>query len=97
MRARAGEASRRFRFVAQASAPDPDPRLIALAEAVRQRRIVRIHAYRPGERVIHPVGLVCDHTGWLVEDALAPGAPLAIDACGDIAISSKIFEVGGRF
>lgn len=90
VRVRAGEAARRFRFAALATA-EPDPRVIALADAVRQRRIVRIHAYRRGERTIHPVALVCDRTGWQVEDALAPGAAIAINECGDINISSKRF------
>jgi predicted DNA-binding transcriptional regulator YafY len=91
VRARAGEASRRFRFMPRLPAAEPEPRVMALADAVRQRRIVRIHAHRRGERIIHPIALVCGHAGWIVEDALKPGAPVAVDDCGDINISSKTF------
>lgn len=91
VRARAGDAARRFRFTSPATVPEPDPRVTALAAAVRQRRIVRIHANRRSERTIHPVALVCGQTGWMVEDALAPDTAIAIDECGDINISSKRF------
>jgi len=91
VRARAAEGSRRFRFMAPTAETDPDPRLPALADAIRQRRIIRLHAGRRSERIIHAVALVCDRSGWLVEDALAPGAPIALDDWGDINISSKTF------
>lgn len=92
VRARADEAARRFRFVAAGPPAEPDPRLPALAAAVRERRIVRIQAYQPHERVIHPCALVCDATGWIVEDALVPGAPVPLAACGHINISAKTFR-----
>lgn len=90
VRARAQEAAGRFRFVSAGVVPDP--RLPALAAAVRERRIVRIQAYQPHERVIHPSALVCDATGWVVEDALVPGEPVPLAACGDINISAKTFR-----
>ena len=90
VRARASEAARRFRFERQNS-PIDDPRLPALAAAVREHRVVRIHAYQPNERVIHPVALVCESAGWTVEDDLAPEAPMRLDDCGDINISSRTF------
>jgi predicted DNA-binding transcriptional regulator YafY len=92
VRARAQEAAGRFRFVSAGVAAGPDPRLPALAAAVRERRIVRIQAYQPLERVIHPSALVCDATGWVVEDALVPGAPVPLAACGNINISAKTFH-----
>jgi len=91
VRARAAEGARRFRFVPQPAAPDPDPRLPALADAIRRRRIIRIQSCSASERIVHPVALVCDRAGWQVEDALKPGAPVAVDDCGDINISSKTF------
>ena len=91
VRARAHEGARRFRFVQRHHAPDDDPRLPALAEAVRAHRVVRVQAFQQNERVIHPVALVCEPEGWMVEDALAPNAPIRVDGCGDINISSKTF------
>ncbi len=91
VRARAGEAARRFRFARPTAAPESDPRLPALAAAVREHRVVRIQAYQPREREVHPVALVCEPLGWMVEDDLAPDTPISLGACGDINISSKTF------
>jgi len=91
VRARAAEGARRFRLVPQPAAPDPDPRLPALADAIRHRHIIRIQACCASERIVHPISLVCDRAGWQVEDALTPGRPVAIDECGDINISAKTF------
>ncbi len=91
VRARATEAGRRFRFTSAIGATADDPRLAALATAVRERRVVRIQAYQRHERVVHPVALVCSATRWIVEDDLLPDAPVPLDACGDINVSSKTF------
>jgi len=91
VRARVSEAGRRFRFAPAIATTDHDPRLAALATAVRERLVVRIQAYQPRERVVHPVALVCAATGWMMEDDLLPDAPVWLDACGDINISSKTF------
>lgn len=91
VRTRAQEAAGRFRFVPASAAAESDPRLAALAAAVRERRVVRIQAYQPSERLIHPRALVCETTGWIVEDALRPDAPVPLAACGDINISAKTF------
>lgn len=92
VRARATEAAQRFRFASRpADAEDPDPRLPAFAAAVRDRRVVRIRAFQPDERVIHPLALVCQPDGWAVVDARTPEHPERLDRCGDINISSKTF------
>lgn len=92
VRAHAGDGARRFRFLTRGSSVgDDDPRLPALAAAVRERRVVRIWAHQPNERVIHPVALVCDADGWVVEDDLAPGVPVRLAGCGNVDISSKTF------
>ncbi|MCC6988705.1 MAG: HTH domain-containing protein [Acidobacteria bacterium] len=91
VRARAQEGAERFRFVPANAAAGGDLRLAALAAAVRHRRVVRIQAYQPGERVIHPRALVCEAAGWVVDDALAPQSPVPLHACGDINISAKTF------
>lgn len=83
-----------FRFEATA-APASDPRVGALAEAVRGRRIVRIRARAADARIIHPVALVCGAKGWRVVDALAPGAPVQLADCADIVISARRFRDDG--
>lgn len=95
VRARAALGSRRFRFVPQV-AIDDDPRLLALADAVREHRIVRIHAGAASERAIHPIALVFGQRGWLVEDALTPDAPIGLHDCGDINISSQRFVLANN-
>lgn len=80
----------RFRFE-----PPPeamlDPRLKALAEAIRDGRIVRIQARSRSPRTIHPVALVFAGDGWRIEDALSPGDTIALAEAGDINISARRF------
>jgi predicted DNA-binding transcriptional regulator YafY len=87
-------ARRRFP-VAPATPPTPDPRLPALAEAVRQSRVVRIHARSKSPRAIHPIALAFDGTAWSVNDALT-GEVIAVEACGDLNISASVFHPGAR-
>lgn len=89
VRERAAAAARRFRFAVDPS-PSADPRLPALAQAVRQSRIVRVRAFGPGERVVHPVALVCQRGGWLVEDELT-ASTIPLVECGDINVSARTF------
>lgn len=91
VRERAMEGARRFRWEEASAAGTDDPRLPALAAAIRDRRVVRLHAHQPNERTIHPSALVFDGSGWAVEDALTP-AVVPLEACGDINISSRRFE-----
>jgi predicted DNA-binding transcriptional regulator YafY len=83
---------RRLRFDAPPSAA-PDPRIAALARAVRDMKIVRIRARSKAPTVIHPVGLIFGHTGWFVVDALDNGAPIPLADCADINISAKSFQI----
>ncbi len=69
-----------------------DPRIAALADAIRARKVVRIQARTPSPRTIHPVGLVLGTKGWRVMDALAPVAPIPLSACGDINVSARSFQ-----
>ncbi len=91
VRAQASSAARRFRFESRAAATDEDPRLPALAQAVRDRRVIRVRAFGADERIMHPVALVRTPDDWLVEDALVPAVPERLDRCGDVNISSKTF------
>ncbi len=69
-----------------------DPRVPALAAAVRGRNIVRVHARSPQPRVIHPVGLRMRGRSWSVDDGRT-GEALQVEALGDLNISSKTFAV----
>jgi predicted DNA-binding transcriptional regulator YafY len=93
VRERIAVATGRFRFAENTDADadtDGDTRLAALADAIRDMKVVRINAYRPGERTIHPVALIYSSNGWHVEDALA-GDLIPLDACGDINVSARTF------
>lgn len=65
-----------------------DERVAALAQAIRERRRVRIRARSDTPRTIHPAALIARSDGWSVVDALAPAAPIALERCGDINISA---------
>ncbi len=79
-----------FRFETDEEAA-PDARLEALADAIRRRAVVRINARAANTRIIHPTALVLRAGGWRVIDALAPGRPIPLSACGDINISARSF------
>lgn len=90
VRERAAIAAGRFR-IERSRLRGEDPRIEALATAIREQRIVRIRAHGPGERVVHPVGLVHGADGWRLEDDLAPGRPIALARCGHVNISARTF------
>jgi predicted DNA-binding transcriptional regulator YafY len=91
VRAKVEAAQQRFRFIPAPAGP-ADPRVEALARAVRGGNLVRVQARSHAPREIHPVALVLGQDGWLVEDALAPGAAIPLEACGDINISARRFR-----
>ena len=83
-------ARRRFRF----SFNEPqtvDPRVTALAEAIRRQAVVVIRVLSPSPRRIHPVALTLSGHEWRVTDARAPDDPIALRDCGDINISALAF------
>ncbi|WP_293906158.1 HTH domain-containing protein [Phenylobacterium sp.] len=90
VRAKIEQARRRFRFDLPA-ADAPDVRLPALADAVREARVVRIDTRSESSRTIHPIGLMLRVDGWFVIDAAAGEAAIALADCGDIAISARRF------
>jgi predicted DNA-binding transcriptional regulator YafY len=92
VRARIESAQRRFRFT-PAPAADDDPRVAALAAAVRNAQIVRVRVHTPHPRELHPTGLIRDADSWLVVDARDP-TPIPLAACGDINISARRFRAG---
>ena len=91
VRERIYAAQDRFRF-ADVDLEPADPRLPALADAIRGQRIVHIQAYTSEARRVHPVALVRDAADWSLLDAHAAGSPVPRSEWGDINISAKTFE-----
>lgn len=81
---------RQFRY-APVEQPQADPRVAALAAAVREARIVRICARSRDPIVIHPVALILQDGGWAVIDGWKGERIIPLAACGDINISAKGF------
>lgn len=79
------------RFPLRALRLPEDERVPALAEAVRNQRIVHVRARGPDRRTVHPIGLSLGPDGWEIHDALDPGTPIPLEECGTINISSKVF------
>lgn len=90
VRSKIDQARRQFRFEPEGS-DDADPRIMALAGAIRRRVIVRIKAYSSTPRVVHPIGLTSRQGNWHIVDDLAPNQPIALDECDDINISARHF------
>lgn len=88
----AQKAMQKFSITTQS--PPHDRRIAALADAVRDARIVRINAQQPGGQIIHPVALALTADGWQVTDALND-QKVPVQSCGDINISAHRFSVAG--
>jgi predicted DNA-binding transcriptional regulator YafY len=91
VRLRIRKAQRRFRFPTEDVDGPPDVRVPALATAIRDSAIVRIHAKSGSPRTIHPIALEFRSVGWSVIDGLNPENPVPVSRCGDINISAKTF------
>lgn len=72
----------------------PDPYVIALAEAIRDRQIVTLRARSAAPQACHPARLEFDGTAWLLFDARAPAVPIPQADWGDLNISSRTFPPG---
>ena len=68
-----------------------DPRIPALANAIRGARIVRLNYPTRSQRLIHPIRLQADGTSWWLTCALSPDTPIPQDDWGNINISAKTF------
>ncbi|MEE9427298.1 MAG: HTH domain-containing protein [Paracoccaceae bacterium] len=87
----AQQAMQQFRTVDQ-TPPETDPRVPAIAIAIRGQKVITINARLTRAQVLHPVALIASPTGWEIEDAKS-GERYALDACGDINISAHEFSV----
>ncbi|MEM8787057.1 MAG: HTH domain-containing protein [Pseudomonadota bacterium] len=88
VRNRAQQAQARFRF--DIPAPPLDPRVAALAHAVRERKTVRINARSAAPRALQPEALLQRADGWFVIDRA--GDEIALADCGDLNVSAKTFD-----
>ena len=83
-------AESRDRFCYEHAATEDDPRLPALAKAVRDGVVVRLRMRRPPPQEVHPIALRFDGREWLLDDALS-GSTVSQDLWGDINISRRAF------
>ena len=90
VREKIDRARRRFRFELSPG-ETPDPRLPALAAAIRRRAVVRIRARTASALIIHPEALTQRGVSWFVTDAREPSQLIPLEACGDINISARSF------
>ena len=85
VRARIAEAKARFHVTAEA--PPDDPRIPALAEAIRQGRTVRLRARSQTPLQIRPTQPFCTPDGWAVAER--DGTAIPQSDWGDINISMR--------
>ena len=90
MRATVTGSQRRVRFATTTRA-DADPRVAALVEAARRRRVVRLAARSTAPVTVHPVGLVRQADGWAVIDDLDPNTPVPERHWGTVNVSALTF------
>jgi predicted DNA-binding transcriptional regulator YafY len=82
----------RSQFTIEQTEPDlPDPYVMALAEAVRDKRIVTLQARSRHPRKAHPCALTRTSDGWFLTDALDEANPVAQADWGDLNISKRTY------
>lgn len=80
------------RFMVEGEHPQAaDPYVMALAEAVRDKRMVTLQARSNHPRHAHPCALRYDTTGWLLYDAQDRENPIAQADWGDLNISRRTY------
>lgn len=90
VRATLGVAQDRVRFVEGRTAA-PDPRVGALLEAIRERRVVRLDARSPSSVETHPVGLLRRDGSWHLVDGRSPDEPVPQERWGTVNVSARRF------
>lgn len=68
-----------------------DPRLPAMAAAIKGHQIVRIQSKSMSPRIVHPISLKLTSIDWMLEDALQLGVHIPMGDWHDINISAKTF------
>lgn len=79
------------RFLVEVTMPEDDERVGALADAIRDRRVVRLRSTDSAPRTVHPVGLLLREGTWFVLDGLVPDRPIPLAECGTVNISRRTF------
>ncbi|QBY02443.1 HTH domain-containing protein [Rhodophyticola sp. CCM32] len=79
------------RFSIQTGPLTQDPYVTAMAEAVRDRRVVRLRARSTDPQEIHPAHLGFDGDLWAVTDIRNPDSAIPQDEWGDLNISARRF------
>ncbi len=69
--------------------PPPDPRVAALADAIRRTRSVTLRCRSASPQRISPVRLFYEQDTWWVVDAATPDAPVPLEDWADINISTQ--------
>jgi predicted DNA-binding transcriptional regulator YafY len=90
VRQRLAVASQRFPVRESSPVADPDPRIVALANAVRKRAKVRLNARSSRPLQIHPVALAQTDGVWSVIDEIT-GAGIPLAEWGDVNVSGLTF------
>jgi predicted DNA-binding transcriptional regulator YafY len=90
VRRRVQDSQRRFRF-ADVPKFKADPRLAAMAVAIRNSTIVQIHSSTRASKYIHPIAMCLDSSGYTIIDAQNPELPIPMSKWGDINISTRRF------
>lgn len=94
IRERVAKARREFKLEAD-NLRKVDPRIAALADAVRHKRIVYIRANTKRRRAIQPCALKWTNGAWAV-CCQRTGAEVPLAQCGDVNISAHTFADIGR-
>lgn len=78
-------------LIKEATPESADPYVMALAEAVRDKRIVTIQARSKHPRKVHPCALTYSAEGWSLSDAQDKKTPIAQVDWGDLNISKRTY------
>ena len=70
---------------------DPDPRVRAVADAIRGRRVIRLDSRSRSPVVVHPVRLLRSADGWAVVDERTPETAVPQHLWGTINVSALAF------
>jgi predicted DNA-binding transcriptional regulator YafY len=90
VRQRVLRAQRRFQFYADTVTLE-DPRVAALAGAIRNSAIARLNSKSANPRTVHPIALSFGPGGWALVDALDEKRPIPNKSWGDINVSARSF------
>jgi len=90
VRRRMETVSRQIRFATE-DAAGADPRVAALAAAIRDGVVVRLRARSRAPREVHPTALIATAQGWRLVDARDEDATIPLADWGDLNISARRF------